>query len=166
MAAPIKKGGALSALPAVFDALSERQAKLNVADTRISEVIKQAEAALEGRLSVRVSVDITSESDSGYKTVLTYGKHDGHWHFLVETETDSQYHRNIKPLLSSSREMRARVVAEGGIEKLIRGASEQLDKLLAIREVALQKASALVEQLEDLPPVFGGQSESDSEDVF
>lgn len=164
MAASSKKGGALSALPEVFDALSERQAKLNVADTRISEVIKQAEAALEGRLTVRVSVDISNESDGGYKTVLTFGKHDGHWHFLVEAETDSQYRPTVKPLLSSSREMRARVVAEGGIEKLIRGACEQLDKLLAVREVALQKASALVEELEDLPPIFGGQPES--EDVF
>lgn len=163
MAAPIKKGGALSALPEVFNALEERQSKLNIADTRISEVIKQTEAALEGRLSVRVSVDISNESDGGYKIVLTYGKHEGRWHLLIEAETDSQY-PTVKPLLSSSREMRARVVAEGGIEKLIRGACEQLDKLLAVREVALQKASALVRELEALPPVFGGHSES--EDVL
>jgi len=164
MAASSKKGGALSALPEVFDALSDRQAKLNAADTRLSEFIKETEAGLTGRLSVRVSVDISNESDRGYKTVLTFGKHDGHWHFLVETETDSQYRTDVKPLLSSSREMRARVVAEGGIEKLIRGACEQLDKLLAVREVALQKASALVTELNDLPPNFGGLPES--EDVF
>src|SRR5213078_4481698 len=109
MPAPNKKGGAPPALPAILEALSERQQKLDAADTRLSEVIKRAEAALQLRLSVRVSVEITNESDLGDKTVLAFGRHEGEWQFLIETERDRAY-PDVRPLLSSSREMRARVV--------------------------------------------------------
>ena len=147
MATSNKKGGALPALPEILEALSERQRKLDAADNRLSDLIKETETSLEGRLSVRVSADITNESDSGYETMLVFGKHDGSWHLLIETENPGGSFPDVKPLLSCSREMRVRVFAEGGIEKLIRSAGEQLDKLLAVREVALGKASSLVAEL-------------------
>lgn len=144
-----KKGEALPALVDVLETLTERRKRLDEADTRISNLIKEAEVELQTHFNVRVWTDITDRHNGSAETALVFGKHDGKWQLLVESSYGND--ESITPLLSCTRELRVRVFSEGHLEDLIRGAAAQLDKQLAVRESAIEKATELVRALGGLP---------------
>ena len=150
MANQKKKGEALPAITDVLDTLKSRRQKLDEADTRISDLIKDVESALEAHFNIRVWTDITDYEKNGWPTVLAFGKHDGKWQLVIEVEfpdgADSK-----TPLQSCSRDTRLRAFVDGHVEDLIRGAVTQLDKQLEVREKAIDKASELVRALGGIP---------------
>ncbi len=151
MASQTKKGEALPAIADVLDTLRERRKRLDDADTLISTLIKDVEKELQAHFNIRVWTDITEyQSGGAFPTVLAFGKQGGKWQLVVETEfpdgTDDK-----TPLLSCSRETRVRMISDGHLEELIRGAVGQLDKLIAVREKAVEKAEDLVRALGGIP---------------
>lgn len=153
MATQNKKGEAPPAIEEILGTLRDRRKRLDEADTRISDLIKEIETELQSHLNVRVSTDITDHSDGstgGVETSLAFGKHDGKWQLIVEVDFPDGA-ANKTSLLSCAREMRVRVIAEGHVERLIRGAVGQLDKQIAVREKAIEKATELVVALGGIP---------------
>lgn len=153
MANQTKKGEALPAIEDVLDKLRERRQRLDAADSQISNLIKEIETELQTHFSVRVSIDITDHSDGGtggVETSLAFGKHDGKWQLMVEVDFPDGA-GSTTPLLSCPRETRVRVIADGHIEALIRGAVGQLDKQISVREKAIDKGTQLVRALTGIP---------------
>lgn len=148
MSATSKKGGAAPTINEILGTLQGRRKRLDDADTRISDKLKEAEKLLQDHFNTRVWAMISSAND-GTDTKIVFGKHDGKWQLLIETEGFGDH--SITPLLSCSREMRARVFTEGSLETLIRGAVDQLDEQLKTREEAIDKAEKLVIELGGLP---------------
>ena len=140
-----KKGDPAPAIEHVLDSLQLRRRRLDEADTTISNLIKDVETQLQTHINIRVWIDIT-EPDKSYEQTLAFGKHDGKWQLVVEADfPDGSSDKT--PLLSCTRETRVRVFADGHVEALIRGAVEQLDQMLTVREKAVDKASELVRAL-------------------
>lgn len=150
MASQTKKDEALPAIENVLESLQDRRKRLDEADTRISTLIQNIEAELQTHLNIRVSTDITDYDTNGFPTVLVFGKQDGKWQLIIEAEFPDGT-SDKTPLLSCSRETRVRVFTDGHVEALIRGAVGQLDKLLAVRDKAIGKATDLVHALGGVP---------------
>lgn len=150
MASQTKKGEATPALTDILETLKERRQRLDEADTTISNLIKDIETELQAHLNVRVSADITDYASGGFPTALAFGKHDGKWQLTVEAEFPDGT-GDKTPLLSCSRETRVRMITDGHVEELIRGAVGQLDKQIKVREKAIDKAQDLVRALGGIP---------------
>jgi hypothetical protein len=147
--------GAAPALDGVIARIADRGRRLDLLDDQLGELIKRAEDALAGHLSVRVSVQLpTTESDDPshmtFVELLVFGKENGRWQLLLEDgpdDGDPDLWR-ATPLSSAPRDRRAQMFAEGWIEKLLDAALAHLDREIAERESALAKAESLTSTLE------------------
>lgn len=147
-----KKGDALPALSQVLTDLAKRSAALDAIDTQISQLITRVEDGLREHFSIRISHPIHRDFGGEDYEDLVFGKWDGKWQLLIESgDIGSPDDPAVTPLMSSAREMRAKVFVEGHVEAMIRGAVAQLDEQLAQRRAALETASALAEALDGIP---------------
>ncbi len=150
---PRKQGGG-GASPSLKDAVAElapRKNTLGELDLKLLESLKTVEHKLREHLPTRVSVTIESNSDVGveWAEVLTFGKWDGKWQFLLENgETNDPEGWKTQPLVTASREKRVTAFTGGHIEKLVRAAVSQLDAQITERENALAIASSVIDALE------------------
>lgn len=135
-------------LDIVLKALAERSTVLDKLDDRLSALIKRIESVLRMQVSTRITRVISR--DGAQIECLTFGKHDGKFMLLIENgyEVHSEISINSwTPLLSTSREMRTFVFAEGHVEQLIRSAHEQFSEQIAMREKALAVAEQIANAL-------------------
>ena len=135
--------------------LAPRRQTLSALDNKLSELVRTFEEKLREHVSTRVSTCIDSgmreEIGSSWIEMLTFGKWDNKWQFLLETgDDDDPENWKIQPLGSAPREKRVQVFTEGHMEKLIREASKQLDAQIAEREKAVKIADALIGVLDPL----------------
>ncbi len=117
--------------------LDRRSSTLNELDTQISHRIRSLEEILRRHVSVRID-------ERMHGGLLVFGEHDGKWCLHVYTEVDDR----CTALLSTTREMRSKVFVEGHVERLLRGATQQLTDQTRRRELALQNAERLLYALE------------------
>lgn len=151
--APPQPSAATRSLAQVLNEVAERNRTLDELDSRLSASIARIEAMLSTHFSVRLALAI-SESEHGELTgnSLVWGKHDGKWQLIIETDRGN-WDPTTTPLLSASREWRSRVFSEGHLEALIRNAVSYLDTQISARHAALANADAVVEALDgmDIP---------------
>lgn len=151
--APKKRGDgeAVPPLQEVVSELTPRRVALGRLDITLLDSLKAIEEKLRTHLSTRVSVTIDSQLEEGmeWAEVLTFGKWDGKWQFLLEYgETSDPEGWKTQPLVTASREKRVSVFTGGFIERLVRAAVAQLDAQIAEREAAIKIASNLIAALE------------------
>lgn len=161
-------------LDIVLKALVERRTVLDKLDDKLSALIQRIESVLRMQVSTRIT-RVISEDERRIEC-LTFGKHDGRFMLLLESgfqERDGEISiDNCTPLLSTSRETRTLVFAEGHVEQLIRSAHEQFSEQIVMREKALvaaeQIANALgpfsVSVIEDSTPSTSTPSDPSSDD--
>lgn len=112
--------------------IDEAQRELDEVDDQLAVAIETVEQALHDRVSSRISIDIT---DDPQVTCLSFGKLSGNWRLIAglgEKET---------PLVSASREVRARVLAGGHLERLIRETADTLRTQTLSRKAATEAAN-------------------------
>ena len=107
--------------------------RLAADDDLIQSIITRIEKAVEAHVNVKIEVAL------GHDEWLVWGKHNGDWCFLYKTKV------NKTSLKHASREIRARMFADGAIEKLIRAAPGILEGMLVQRRAALIEADKLLE---------------------
>lgn len=153
--APKKRGdGEAVPLPPLQEVVSEltpRKLALGKLDLKLLDSLKAIEEKLREHLSTRVSVTIDSNIEEGmeWAEILTFGKWDGKWQFLLEYgETGDPDNWKTQSLVTASREKRVSVFTGGFIENLVRAAVAQLDEQIAERENAITIASNLIGALE------------------
>ena len=162
-------------LDIVLKALVERRTVLDKLDDKLSALIQRIESVLRMQVSTRIT-RVIGEEDEGQIECLTFGKQDGRFMLLIESGFKDHNGEisinNCTPLLSTSRETRTFVFAEGHVEQLIRSAHEQFSEQIVMREKALvaaeQIANALgpfsVSVIEDSIPSFSTPSDPSSDD--
>lgn len=144
-----KKGGAMPKLSEVLETLAEQGRRLDEADTELSQLILNTEVQLQSRFSVRIWIDISDAQFQLNASRLVFGKQDGKWQLLVETDNYSDV--SSVPLLSCPRETRAKVVLQGHLENLLRGAVAQLSILLRERTQAIETATRFLHEIDGIP---------------
>lgn len=158
--APKKTGGSESMLPLkeIVADLGPRRITLDKLDLQILNAIQALEERLRARISTRVTTVIETTGTAGgpeWAEILTFGKHDGQWQFLIENgDISDPEDWKRQPLSSASREKRARVFTEGFLEKLVREAAQQLDGQISERKQAVKIAENLIDALgvdDDIP---------------
>jgi hypothetical protein len=148
--ATVKKaagGEAVPPLEVVLSDIAKRNLTLGKLDLKIVSAVKTLEEKLRGHLSTRVSTTIDASVEQGVEwcEVLTYGKLDGKWQFLIESgHTDDPDGWKTQPLASAAREKRIEVFTGGFLEKLVRGAAAHLEAQISEREKAIEIANSLI----------------------
>lgn len=159
-------------LNVVLKSLVTQRNELDHADDTISELIKRVQFVLRSAVSTRISIEIDVDPTDETINFLTFGKHDGQFVLIYENgyydpegEVSAQ-HR--VPLLSTSREMRCRVFAEGHVEALIRSASEQVSAQIQSRAKALDAAKRIADALgpETVEEIFTPAASADDDLPF
>jgi hypothetical protein len=141
-------------LNVVLKTLVAQRKELDQTDDTISGLIQRIQSVLKTSVSTRVSIEIGTDDHDDTINFLTFGKHDGHFVLLFENgryDGDGDISASHRvPLLSTSREFRCRVFADGHVEKLIRSASEQVAAQIASRAGALDAAKRIADALDPL----------------
>jgi DNA-binding FrmR family transcriptional regulator len=120
-----------------LSAIRDAQRRLDDADTKLAERL----AIIEEQLRALVHVRIRTQLD-GPRT-LEFGKIGGSWRLMVVYASGDEC-----PLLSCSREERVKALLGGAIERLIRGAVEQIDRMIEERERSHAEALRLISVLD------------------
>jgi hypothetical protein len=113
------------------------QAMLDHLDSRVSEKITEIAGALRDLVSIRIAVGVPPG-----EAQLIFGKLDGEWCFCY----DDGYATPV-PLLSAPRDVRAKMLTDGHIERLIDNVTAQIAINLAQREGALKAADTVLAKL-------------------
>ena len=122
-----------------LDAIRTRQAELDAIDSKIAARLEEIAKLLRTVVSIRISVTL---SDGGE---LLFGKLDGNWTFIY---CDGSEDADDVRLASAPRDVRAEMLVDGHIERLVDSACAQLTAQLAERDQALAIADRLVGDLE------------------
>lgn len=154
--APKKLGGgeavSLPPLQQVVSELAPRKVTLGKLDLTLIDSLKTLEEKLRDHLSTRVTVNVDGAVDmegGQWAEMLTFGKWDGRWQFLLEFgDPGDPEDWKTQPLVTASREKRVHVFTGGFVEKLVRAAVVQLDTQIAERENAVKIARSLIAALE------------------
>ena len=112
------------------------QAMLDHLDSRVSEKITEIAGALRELVSIRIVVGVPPG-----EAQLIFGKLDGAWCFCYDDG-----HATV-PLLSAPRDVRAKMLTDGHIERLIDSVTAQIAVNLAQREGALKAADTVLAKL-------------------
>lgn len=138
-------------LDLVLKGLAERRVALDKLDDKLSALIRRIESVLRKQVSTRISRTLEHDGSSNSVELLTFGKYDGKFILMIESgyvAPDGEIEiRDCTPLLSTSREMRTRVFADGHVEQLIRNAHGQFMQQIAMREKALSAAEQIANAL-------------------
>lgn len=121
-------------MSALLGQIAVVQRELDALDTQLGTAITAIEHALRARVNTRIEVAVTGERF----IALAFGKHSGAWQFLVAYDND------FHPLAGAARDVRARALAGGHIERLITGAAEQIRTQLDGRKAATEAANAVL----------------------
>lgn len=136
-------------LDIVLKNLVERRTELDKLDDKLSALIRRIESVLQKQVSTRITRVIGEDEER--IECLTFGKHEGRFMLLIESgfvDRDGEIAiNNCTPLLSTSRETRTFVFAEGHVEQLIRSAHEQFSQQIVMRVKALAAAEQIANAL-------------------
>lgn len=123
---------------AVIAKIDEAQRALDAADNRITSALELIEQSVRGIVSTRIETAVEGEKFSR----VAFGKHRGAWGFLVEFPGGDP-----QTLLSCSRDVRARVLAGGHLERLLLEAADLIRNQLDGRKAAGEAANNLLQIL-------------------
>jgi hypothetical protein len=157
-----------SALPlnVVLRSLVGQRTEIDQADDKLSDSLQRIQAVLRRAVATKIWVEIGVDESDGTLDFLAFGKYEGQFllmyengHYDNEGEPNCS-HRN--PVMNTAREFRARIFAEGHVEKLIRSASDQVAEQIAARAEALVAAKRIAEALDLLGDDSSSANESTS----
>jgi hypothetical protein len=134
------------------DALKARGTRLSQPTDALNESFRKVEVALQKLgLGVRARIVMSSSviedgrgNGVGTETIwLTYGKLDGKWRLLLETELSDRDDIVVEPLLNASRE--DRVSASQRLDDLLRAMVEEVDREIAEVDDARERVDTFLQ---------------------